>query len=743
MKAPSSARSGIALIIVLGFLALLTILVVAFAVMMRTERVAARSYQDVAKAKQLVYVGLSRVQDGLDDMLGGANQRIYPDWTVTNSVGAVLIDLNRTAALVSTSDSPRSLAADFIVGSALTQALVATTRAGWTNIVIDDQNNQPTLVGRVAYVVVNDSGLLDANYAGGMGRKSGVSPAELVTSNEVLTEFYNDTFAAVRSNTYKRFESIPDLTVCAQVGGCLLNGVRVSNLCVNSRAPIGFWDKWAATPAVKKPFVIGRSFSELSADRPALEQALREMFLAAGETPNVPEVAANILDYVDPRPPEEIPTWNWKSFRTKPFPMINEIVISNFSEIVSGSPSSNKFSFQPYVELYFPFVGVTNQTTYDFQLALIFLDAQPATYNPGNIPGRQGYYAATYTVTPPPGGWTQNTYVVIGPGKIPPAVGGDLVLPTSFANFRVMLVGAILKARGREIDRVGEAIPNAMPIDLSAVSTTPGTPGQQFGAACNDPRFNYESINPDPAIQAWKPIGASVSTYGPATLGSNNTSVARFAADASADGTNLMYVRNGPMTNTGELGYIVYNPARPWHTIRLYDSGLGVHPALDFFTVHTSAVLRGVANPNSLSSNVLGAICASTQTNFAPDSPGGVSLPDAMRLARGMLQAGPYERRSEIGRIPDTFWPVGSSKAQRESMISHVADLLHPRQNLFTVVVAAQAIRREPGKAYDADVDEATEVVAEQRAVAVVWRDPFPVNGSYEQKVVFFKWLTE
>ena len=48
--------------IVLGFLAILTISVVAFAIMMRTERVAARNYSDVVRARQLVRVALARAQ---------------------------------------------------------------------------------------------------------------------------------------------------------------------------------------------------------------------------------------------------------------------------------------------------------------------------------------------------------------------------------------------------------------------------------------------------------------------------------------------------------------------------------------------------------------------------------------------------------------------------------------------------------------------------------------------------------
>ena len=729
LPGPTCARrSGIALIIVLGFLALLTILVVAFAVMMRTERVAARSYQDVQRAKQLTYVGLSRIQVVLDDALGGGNQRIFPSWQVTNSVGPKLIDLNRTAALISTSDTPRSLAADFIVGSSLTQALAASSRAAWTNIVIDNQNNQPTLVGRVAYVVVNDSGLLDANYAGGTGKRSGVSPAELVVSNECLTEFSGDTFAQVRSNSFKRFESIADLTVCAQVGGCLPSGGRVTNLCVNSRAPRMVWDFQGG--ALREPVYIGGDTAKglrLVAAQGDIETGLQRSFSVAGELlPSSYKVYQCLLDYTDlDDKPQDV-----SSFSTEAVPFINEIVFQVTSKVAG---TGYRYEFTPRVELFFPFVGVTNSKTYELRFAVQFDGApSPAGYKPPN------YGPPAINLAPPPGNWTQGVYSVTLPTAYPPAVGTDAALPpASWAGFKAKVI-CQLREGSQPVDQVGSATAQLL-IDMSTLTTTIGD-FREFGMACNDPRFNYAVANPN----QWKPVGASPGTTGAHTLSNENVRVVSYSTTATADGTNLMYVRNGSLSNTGELGFLPYDENKPWHTIRLVESAAGrPHAVLDYFTMHSNEFTRGMVNPNSGNVDVLISALASTHTNFSPVSiTNGLTVVAAETLARQIQARQLFSNRADLGRVP-SGWPAGATALQKEAIIRHSADLFNPRQNLFTAVVAAQAIRREPGKAYDAEVDEATEVVAEQRAVAVIWRDPFPVNGSYEQKVVFFKWLTE
>ena len=73
------SRQGIALILVVGMLGLMMVMAVAFAVFMRTERVAAGSFRTDVRARALLQVALSRAVASIDaDMI--ATNRIYPTW---------------------------------------------------------------------------------------------------------------------------------------------------------------------------------------------------------------------------------------------------------------------------------------------------------------------------------------------------------------------------------------------------------------------------------------------------------------------------------------------------------------------------------------------------------------------------------------------------------------------------------------------------------------------------------------
>lgn len=65
----NSRRKGIALVIVLGFLAILTLMAVGMAISMRTERLASRSYLDMVKARLLCEAGLADSMQCLEEVL--------------------------------------------------------------------------------------------------------------------------------------------------------------------------------------------------------------------------------------------------------------------------------------------------------------------------------------------------------------------------------------------------------------------------------------------------------------------------------------------------------------------------------------------------------------------------------------------------------------------------------------------------------------------------------------------------
>jgi len=73
------SRQGIALVMVLGVLTILTLLAVSFAVTMRTERLAAENYIYVVKARHFLNEALARAIFEADESMVNGNQ-FYPDF---------------------------------------------------------------------------------------------------------------------------------------------------------------------------------------------------------------------------------------------------------------------------------------------------------------------------------------------------------------------------------------------------------------------------------------------------------------------------------------------------------------------------------------------------------------------------------------------------------------------------------------------------------------------------------------
>src|SRR6056297_742164 len=62
-------RKGIALVIVLGFLAILTLIAVGMAISMRTERLASNSYMDMVQARMFCQSALAYSMQDMEDYL--------------------------------------------------------------------------------------------------------------------------------------------------------------------------------------------------------------------------------------------------------------------------------------------------------------------------------------------------------------------------------------------------------------------------------------------------------------------------------------------------------------------------------------------------------------------------------------------------------------------------------------------------------------------------------------------------
>jgi hypothetical protein len=207
-------RSGVALIITLGLLSILTVLAVAFAIAMRVERVAARNYANSVRAEGLIHAALVRALEDIDDSMLNPKTNVYPHWS--NRHPATVLDAMGSTATTSGGACLPHDCTDLLTGEASTMIPESLRRAAtemarhgnWLDIAA---TNGPVVTkhGRIAYLALNCSGLIDVNTVGGARTRhwsTNVQEIKLwnqpdfVNSNAV-EQFYNNRKRDVRYET--------------------------------------------------------------------------------------------------------------------------------------------------------------------------------------------------------------------------------------------------------------------------------------------------------------------------------------------------------------------------------------------------------------------------------------------------------------------------------------------------------------------------------------------------------------
>ena len=217
----------------------------------------------------------------------------------------------------------------------------------------------------------------------------------------------------------------------------------------------------------------------------------------------------------------------------------------------------------------------------------------------------------------------------------------------------------------------------------------------------------------------------------------------------------------------GELGYLLRN-SQPWNTIRLFalptPSGASTKQdrVLDHFRLRDSARIRhGLVNPNTKQRDVLGALLTDMPMDEYPgkgtdrlSATDAASLADAFVTSRSVN----FTNVSDVGSHTNYFGHSvlsGRSPFEVEAILRNTSELLATRQNLFTILLASESISRASDRRVWVSRDVPltlgpaahgwfTTVEADQRAVAVVWRDPFPdpaSNGRHNYLIQEFKLL--
>lgn len=670
-----TSKSGIALVVVLGFLAVLVIIGVSFAIVMRTERLASRSFSDTVRARQIARLGLERAIADVDDDLKSIPQPSWVDFSMGKAAstdpGADLLTPGTLRYI------PRALG--FSTNTVLYKY----------KEIVPPTGDGAIFTGRYAYVVLNCSDLLDANQIGGSARTNGSNPREIQLSTAVLTELSSANLPALRDQYWKRFESVPDILAVSKSSGkgdFLLSNASVSNFFIYSRAPQLLWH--ADTKTNSTPVYVGSETNLI--DWLKVQNAFVEM-----GAPNASELALALRDYID----DDFWPATVTNATVEPTPLINEIVIDQ------RRPHDLTNEVRVRVEMWYPFVGITNPHTYRLDLQVRFTDADPSSYNP--------LISGQFLL---PGPWTSPRFEVVFTNAF---ASDSTDLPVSLASMKARVGARLSESSSQSGGAHVDLVDYSFPIDYATLSVGPDW--HAGGAAVRDPRLNHVS-------NMWSRVSGS-----DISMGGFNTSVANPAPGDGPDATN-MYIRNASPRTTGELGMLF--DGVPWRTIRLL--GLDALPVLDYFTVFTNAYRDGLVSYSAYPEVIASALLGARPSRWPGDTAkAGLDASAALELANQLYQdygdsGGGFTKPSELQYSSSGASYLDFSAIESEGLVREFSDLFTVRQQMFTIVVEGEVL------------GATGEPLASQKALAVLWRDPFPDNsGRNEQFVRFFKWLRE
>jgi len=705
-------REGVAIIIVIGLIAVLMISAVAFSISMRIERQGSFHYRYAVQARHMLWTALSTALRDLDQNMGITNS-IYPTWPVfasSNSGGF--------AANVMTPSITNFLSPELI-------QFVRAAKPGWQNL---------ANAGRYAYVVINQSGLLDANVAGGAPRGGGLSAAELQL--DALPEFGSvaaaNAFLAGRTN-HIRYENVMEL-------GVIANGLALRPPPDLVTFSLSRNDQRLSGGTVTDKIYLGGDYSGFSARAAQIKQGLVDSGIAAAD---VDFVFNNLIDYLDA---DCIPH-DLAAPYTEAVPMINEFNVRYRAGYAGGIGT---FRCQlNHVELWYPFLR-SSSNNFDVEIAF-----SASMYTNGSL-------CATNEIT-----WSSSSLAsgIYGPGAanngeftdVIPVPSMMITLSSPLANNANATIMFGTKAKVMH-KRTGNPVVDKVPAEdgkyifIAGAGTPPAVswsvaggdlPDTRKGVECIDPRFNWGT-----GVPYWYVYD------GAGTIGSINTGTAKWLSTVAGvdEGTKMHVSDEGSLISIGELGNLLMSvlPSSKFKTIRLFDrnpANYKRNSVFEHFTLSSPAYERGRVNVNTTNRDVLASVLLDCPIGYASTNSDrcssnrllGASVDNVAAIIRNKGGLAAYSDVGEIGSVNNgtASWTQalpGMSDCERESILSYSAGLFTVRQNLFTIIVAADTFLTGSLRLQGTALSSA-------RAIVEVWRDPAKdANGRHKILVRDF-WL--
>ncbi len=691
------SKRGVAVIIVLGLLALMMLMGVAFSISMRIERRSAGNYVTGIKGKQLALAALSRAIADIESSMGVGD--VFPPWdSLVSSGGSVGVTLEQGEA--------SEYIPDCFLG-------VLTNAATWVSF--------PGGEGQYAYRVINCSDLLDANFVGGNPRAHGTNVNEIQISSfpsiASLSDFVSDRDADMR------YESLPEL--------------RALNRGFNGQQP-DYFVTYSRFINDTNLVYLGGSESDLLSRRSEIESGLASA-VSGGDATFIFE---NLIDYIDTN---SIP-FAIDGPYVERVPMLNEVWVKRLD--IDRTPSDVEFdNAQVNVEMAYPFAQDTGESfDLEFELAVDVVDGTGTVYYSGtassriNLPSFSGNPDVYRTIS------IRRASVPLLPVTV--TVTNSIALTVEMEiKFKVLITSdgdQVVDAAPYPYTSAGFSFSVDVPVNSYSITEGPLNSWEVI-----DPRFNWElpTRRPRPGRDQWvtNAVGNTEDNVNQATLDYFASNPRGSGFDTDTD-MNMRVSDRGSIFSVGELGSLLRSKSvrDRFMTVRLYNMGATARdPVFERFTMDTNGVARGLVNVSSVENAILASAFIDAPIGY-PRSSDSVSSTLANDIAQSIYTNGPY---SNIGEIGDMDWGsaipgLGSySEQERESIIAHTCNMIGTRQNYFLIIIAASPAATQMGR-YAQEVGMAQQL-GEKRAVVEIWRDPLDENndGKYEWFVRFFKWV--
>ena len=790
MRKSKENKEGVALVAVLGFLGVMLLMAVSLSIAMRTERLTSEAARDDMRTRQLVHTAIARAMGDVNDFMYDRdptapltkNKWLYGAQAGSSVELPAMIHLPRDFALLhsltpDTATNKLGSAANLISGEVIDwlPSKYLTTSGGdydagekaadahWINI-IDPKTN--VILGRIAYLIADCTGLLDVNLINDSGkptRGEGVSIGEINAG--LIPEVGTPERAIILDKNktyYHRFDSLPEILYLNDGiggGGAFKELAAVDPDALDNLVPYSLcYDRgwWKGSVAGVGTGTWVSTFADAPLNVNDWGFANAEDVFEALHFANPADMARCFEDYTDiDFIPGGTAGANPDVPCCEPIPMINEVSLRNEVNFVAGSG----YTLDVYVrvEIVFPFPSsVTNATEYTLSFGapyFTYTHTKMGFFGP-LVPFNPNPPSHDFTVMSQPQYQSFTFQFRAGPINAPMLVPLVLQSPAnSINNFNIAIAE---KASGVVVDRMLLSANEAFSLSIPQIPLVAPWPkgASSDSLSANDPRLNHI-----PEKTCWVKGGGSMGsvneglTYGELQFNE--------APNGAREGTN-MYVRNGPMQSVAEMGFIP--TGEPWGTIDLL-SGQGADLLSKFRVepLNAAPYMYGKINPHSLNTGVWSSVFGDCRMSEYPGDEGAklVDVSLAGLLAKAITDynaeddswgTNSFEGLADWLAIPALsrsgydLWGAPNNNMQVEGVVRNSYRLFNPNQNLFTIIVVAQAVNDQPNDegergTFDEDTDT---ILGEKRALALVWRDPFPnAAGRNEMFIRMFRYIDQ